>query len=74
MLRRKTVGVFMTSAIHYVPENPLVKKHTEELPRWQREIVTAQTDKVAAMTNGSKEVQELLQRAYARVDRRKRRH
>ncbi len=64
----------MTGAIHYVPKHPLVRKHTEELPRWQREIVTAQTEKVATMTNGSKEVRELLQRAYARVDRRKRRH
>ena len=65
----------MSNAQLYEPSHLNVIRDTEALPVWERELVTAQTEKVAAMMRGSKTENELLQRAFARVDRRKiRRH
>jgi len=63
----------MTNAPLYEPSRLSIIRDTEALPLWERELVTAQTEKVAAMIRGSQTESDLVQRAWARVDRRKRR-
>lgn len=63
----------MQNAPLYAPSHLNVIRDTEALPVWERELVTAQTEKVAVMLRGDRSQQEFLQRAYARVDRRKKR-